>query len=216
MTERDPVELDEITTAPSGGNLRRLMVWLLLASLLALLLPLYLVASTIQDENAALQADLESIQATLDAPVVIPPAEQALRDEVLRLRTQSQALEALGEQLQARHVDWPEIMILFGNYDPTLINLTAITQEQHRVVLSGHAQSEALVMSYSQMLRDTGRFTTVLIQAISQRDLPTPTPLPLPRGAPTAIPPTPIRVAAFTLAVELPAPTPVAGRGGAQ
>ena len=65
-------------------------------------------------------------------------------------------------------------------------------------------------MNYSQALRDSGWFQTVLIQSISQIELATATPLPRDRNStePTPIPPTPVQVAEFMLQVDLKAETP--------
>lgn len=203
-------DLDSLTESSGGMNTRRLVLWMVIASLLVLLLPLFLVSNALKDENARMQQDLESIQATLDAPAQVPPQEQALRDEMLQDREAATVLDNLRTDLESRHVNWPDTMLTIGGYDPSQIRITGIVQADRRLTITGQAVTEGDVMTYSQALRDSGWFQTVLIQSISQTALPTATPLPRDRNStePTLIPPTPVRVAEFMLQVDLKAGTP--------
>ena len=210
MTDRNLDDLDSLTESADGSSPRRIVLWLVIASLLVLLLPLFLASNALKDENVRMQQEMESIQATLDSPVSVPAAEQTLRDEMLHSREAETVLENLRADLESRHLNWPDTMLTLGNFDPTQIRITGLVQTERRLTITGQAVTENQVMNYSQALRDSGWFQTVLIQSISQTELPTATPLPRERNStePTPIPPTPVQVAEFMLQVDLKAETP--------
>ena len=210
MIDRNLDDLDSLTESAGGSSPRRIVLWLVIASLLVLLLPLFLVSNALKDENVRMQQEMETIQATLDSPVPVPAAEQTLRDEMLQSREAETVLENLRADLESRHLNWPDTMLTLGNFDPTQIRITGLAQTERRLTITGQAVTENQVMNYSQALRDSGWFQTVLIQSISQIELPTATPLPRDRNStePTPIPPTPVQVAEFMLQVDLKAETP--------
>jgi len=210
LEDRNLDDLDSLTESSGESGPRRLVLWMVIASLMVLLLPLYLVSNALKDETARMQGELEAIQATLDAPAPVPPEEQALRDEMLHDREISATLGNLRAELESRHVNWPDTMLTLGSVDSNQIRITGLSQAEQRLTLTGQAVNEAQVMNYSQALRDSGWFETVLIQSISQVELPTATPLAQDRNStePTAVPPTPVRVAEFMLQLDLKAGTP--------
>lgn len=210
MTDRNLDDLDSLTESSGGSNTRRLVLWMVIASLLALLLPLFLVSTALKEENTRMRQALEAIQATLDAPVPVPREEQALTEEMLQAREAATTLENLRADLESRHINWPDAMLTIGDLNPDEIWITGLAQTERRLTITGQAVNEAQVMGYSQALRDSDWFQTVLIQSISQIELPTPTPLARDRTStdPTPIPPTPVRVAEFVLQVDLKAATP--------
>lgn len=205
-------ELDELNeeeeSEPSGGS-SRLVLWLIIAGLGILFVPLYLVSATLKESKAPLETELADIQATLTITPQPNPTEQALRDNLLELRGQSGELETLYTDLSANHVDWPAAMSVIANYEPSQMSLTGLMQADRLVTLDGRANDETIVMAYADMLRESTRFGEVKVQTITMIALPTPTPAPAevaltPAVAqPTAVSALPSSVAEFTLTVEL-------------
>lgn len=199
----EPDELIEEEESESSGGSSRLILWLIIAGLGILFVPLYLVSATLKESKAPLETELADIQATLTVTPQPDPEEQALRDNLLQLRSQAGELETLYTDLSANHVDWPAAMAVIANYDPSQMALTGLTQAEQLVTLTGRANDETIVMAYADMLRDSARFGEVKVQSITLVALPTPTPLPtqvagtIPEGV------APGNIAEFTLTVQL-------------
>ena len=114
MIDRNLDDLDSLTESAGGSSPRRIVLWLVIASLLVLLLPLFLVSNALKDENVRMQQEMEAIQATLDSPVPVPAEEQTLRNEMLQSREAETVLENLRANLESRHLNWPDTMLTLG------------------------------------------------------------------------------------------------------
>jgi len=154
---------------PPRGS--RIVIWLVILSLGALFLPLYLVSTSIQDETQTLSVTLTAVQATL---VFTPePLEQelALQDTLAQLRDQVNALQPVIAGLVASQVDWLNSFAVIGSYDPTRITLNGIAQTENRLVLTGQATSEGDIMAYFQLLDESTTFDRVVVQSIVLREV---------------------------------------------
>lgn len=174
MVDEPEVQEEELEESePRSGG--RIVVWLLALGIAALFLPLYLISVAVEESIVPLQAELESLQATMTAPPVVPPEEVALTNRLLDLRGQLGAIENIPATLIAGHTDWPAIMAAVRSYDANRIRLTGFTHENVRLTLQGNAVEESAVLEYSNALQQTGLFSRVAIQAISVSPQPTPT-----------------------------------------
>lgn len=179
-----------------------------------LFLPLYLVSTVIKDDNLRLKSEIESVQKTLAVTPAPEPTQQALRNTLFEVQGRIGAIEPVQTELLAKHVDWPAIMSLFGQFDQTRMSISSITQADNRVAVRGRGETESVVTNYGHMLEESGAFKRVIVESINLVALPTPTPLPTPTldkssasSLPLANAPiptvTPVKVAEFSIIVEL-------------
>jgi hypothetical protein len=174
MADEQEVQDEELEESDSRSGLR-IVVWLLALGIVALFLPLYLVSVAVEESIVPLQAELESLQATITAPPDVRPEEVALTDHLLDLRGQLNAIEDIPSTLIAGHTDWPAIMAAVRSYDANRIRLIGFTHEHVRLTLEGNAVEESAVLGFSNALQQTGLFSRVAIQTISVSPQPTPT-----------------------------------------
>jgi hypothetical protein len=172
-------------------------------ALAALFLPLYFLASAVEEENVPLIAEIEALQVTLTAPAQVPSAEQTLSAQRQALQVQLSALEGIPQTLEAGHVDWAAVMLAVRRYDPASIRLTGFVQDGDRLTLEGKAIAESAALDYASVLEDTRLFARVHVQTITLSPPPTATAIVLQNGTPVmtlADPPLPF---VFTLTLEL-------------
>lgn len=200
--------LEESTPKSNGSS--RLVLYLVIGSLLILFVPLYFVASTIRTTNVQLKADLESVQATLSSTPPVDPRLDSLSGTLAAVQAQSNALQSIGSTLEGLHVNWPQIMAIISSYNPDQISIDSVMQSEKTITISGVANEESVVMAYAEMLRESGLFDPVAVEAISLRTLPTPTPVPTPTPASDLVTAEPslgssgsavLKVADFTISV---------------
>lgn len=201
VTQFDNPQDDEQAAAPSRASTSRLVIWLVILSFMLLLLPLYLISTTIQQDIAGLETELTGLQATLAYTPPPVPEEEALREALTSARGRLNLLAPLNDELAASHINWPATIAAIGAYDQREIDLTTLTQTENRIIINGRADQETAVMAYADVLKESELFARVIVQSITMRDLPGPTPTD--REAPT---PVPARVAEFAILVELMTP----------
>lgn len=202
--EEEFVELDEVEEPVQKGHSSRIIIWLLVLSLSGLFVPLFLSAATIKQENVDLQAEMAQIQQTIESQSQPVPAEQQLEQKLIDARDQYRSLEALVTNLQTDHIDWPVLIAVISNYHQAEMLLTSLVQTDGRaLVLRGQAPNEGAVMTYANMLEESGQFSRVIVQSISLKTLPTPTPAP----TPTAMTPTTTAVSSDSMS-STPTPAP--------
>lgn len=199
----DPVDDEaEVSPAPRAS---RLVVWLIIVSLGALFLPLYLVSTSIKEENAQFEVTLTAVQATLAYTPPPPESETTLQETLLQVRGQINALEPIAADLTAAHLDWLNALAVISRYDRERITLSGIAQTENRLVLTGLAVSENDVLAYFHVLDDAELFNRVIVQSITLQEAPTPnqpTAKPVVRDAAATETPAE-RVAEFSILVEL-------------
>lgn len=197
VTEFDNPQAEQ-DEAPAPSSTSRLVIWLVILSFMLLLLPLYLISTTIQQDISTLESELTDLQATLAYTPPPVPEEEALRQSLDEARSLLNLLQPLGNELTAGHINWPETIAVIGAYDQRHIELTTLTQTENRLIVNGRAEDETAVMAYADVLQESNLFERVIVQSITMRDVPGPTPAA--EDAPT---PAPQRVAEFAILVEL-------------
>jgi Tfp pilus assembly protein PilN len=205
----DPAVLDEMEEPTEAGHSPRIVLWLVVVGLAGLFLPLYLVSAAIKGDNRSLKTDLASIEQQLSDLSQPGEEQQTLQDTLIKSRQQVNTLTAVQSDLNAHHINWPAVMAIIGNNGPVQMVLTGLSQAENRIVISGQAQAESVVMAYAHMLEESGQFSRVIVQSISLKALPTPTPLPTstPASADTTLstpaPAEPAQIVEFVILVEL-------------
>jgi Tfp pilus assembly protein PilN len=193
-------DLDDLDAAPEDDKSRRssrLILWLVVAGLGFLLLPLYQISTTINSDNLALQSTLENLQATLASTPKPQPANQALKDKLILVQKQVSILEGIQPTLAAGHVDWLTTLNVIAGYNPAQITLTGLAQPDNRLLLTGQADDESTVMDYAQVLKDSNRFNRVIVQSITSKSLPAALKTPDDKPKPAN------KVTEFTISLEL-------------
>jgi Tfp pilus assembly protein PilN len=178
----DPSQPEDEAVPEKGGS--RLTIWLVILGLCLLFLPLYLIGQTIQESTTTQQSELDSIQATLSYTPPPDPSAEALTGTLVQIQRENGMLESLQSTLVAIHIDWPSVMAVIGSYDPTQMSLTAVTQTATGISITGQADSQSIIASYSDMLRQSGLFAQVSIGSITIQAVPTATPTQVPTAVP--------------------------------
>lgn len=167
-------EIEKQKEAPNASS--KLIVWLVVISFSLLFLPLYLMSTTIQQDNESLTVTLESVYLSLTATPVPNVEEVALRDKYIKLQNSVIELENLNTSLEAAHIGWPQIMSQINGYDGYRIKLSSITQSGYQIVIIGEANDETDVNTYVEKLRLSELFNSVSIRAVMLKSIqPTPT-----------------------------------------
>jgi len=192
---------------PRRSRVGRLILWLIVLSLGVLFVPLYLLATAIDETNAGLQHDISTQQAWLDAG---PPAslnEQTLQATLSAALAQLSALEPVRARLESSRIDWPEVAASLSNYHDDYMIVLGLTQADRLLTLRGRAWNEQTVLDYARRLEESGYFAMVTVQSLAANVVPTAAPA---RGTPTPAPAAPdrVRYVEFILTVELKAAAP--------
>lgn len=167
----------------------RLILWLVVFSLGLLFVPLYVVSTTIKQNNVPLVTQLAMIGATLTSTPPPDPLEAPLKSTLAGVQKQINALNSIQPTLVAGHTDWAATISVIARFDPTLMALTGVTQSDRQIIITGQAGSEATVMTYADTLRNSDQFSRVVLQSISSKTLPpSATPSSTPTLAPTPTP----------------------------
>lgn len=152
------------------------VMWLIALAIAALFLPVYLISGSVGEAAAPLQAELESLQATLTAPPQVPAEEQALTERLLSARNQLSMIESAPATVVAGHTDWPTIMAAVLNYDANSIRLTGFSYANAPLTLVGNAVAESAVLEYANGLEASDLIERVSIQSIILSPPPTAVP----------------------------------------
>ena len=179
------------------------VIGLVMFSLLILLLALYLISTSVQNDIARSEANVASLQNQVLRLQTPAPAVQEL------LTTLSNTLTLADKLTAARPPtghNWPTLVAALGNYDPAALTLTALRQDGNRITLTGQAGNDSSVVAYVHRLEGTKLFTSVVLESIV---LLTPTPPPTAAANATTTPagaaPT---VVNFVITIELSPTTP--------
>lgn len=185
MNARDPADLDNLLEPPQAEGFNRpLILWLIVIGLVVLFLPLYLLASTVGNDVATLESQLEEIQLALAEQPTPEPQVQALQATVDQVNQQVSALESVRTTLGGTNVDWPAVMALLGDYDAAQMEITALEQTENRLLLNGRAVDDTAVLAYARRLEASELFARVIVQSITLLPTPPMTPTPSPGATP--------------------------------
>jgi Tfp pilus assembly protein PilN len=130
-----------------------------------LVLALYLVSTSIQNDIARSGATLGAIQETLVRLSTPVPEIQALTATLTATLNLANTLEAARPP---SGVNWPAVMAFIGNYNPTEITLTSLAQSGSRITLTGQATSESAVVEYTNALKASTLFSDVVTQSLKR------------------------------------------------
>lgn len=172
-------------------------------SLLILLLALYLISTSVQNDIARSEANLAALQSQVLALQTPAPAVQALLTTLSNTLTLANKLEAARP---ATGRNWPTLVAALGSYDPAVLTLTALRQDGSRLVLTGQAGNDSTVVDYVHRLEGTKLFTSVVLESIVLLT-PTPPPTAAANAAPAPANPAPA-VVDFVITIELSTTTP--------
>lgn len=171
---------------PRQSRVGRLIPWLVVLSLGFLFLPLYLLAVTIDENNAEAQAEISTLQAELERGPLPSANEQELQDALSAALEKISALQPVRSYLENNRIDWPAVAASISNYHDDTMVVLGLSQTDRQLTLSGRAWNEQTVLDYAARLEKSGYFSRVSVQSLAANVVPTPTPPPPPRGTPTA------------------------------
>lgn len=179
------------------------VIGLVMFSLLILLLALYLISTSVQNDIARSEANVASLQSQVLRLQTPAPAVQEL------LTTLSNTLTLADKLTAARPPtghNWPTLVAALGNYDQAALTLTALRQDGSRITLTGQAGNDSSVVEYVHRLEGTKLFTSVVLESIV---LLTPTPPPTAAANATTTPAGAVpTVVNFVITIELSPTTP--------
>jgi Tfp pilus assembly protein PilN len=180
-----------------------IILWLVALSWLILLIPLYLVSTTVRAEITRLEAEFQVVQDALISEETPEPEIQALQDDLSQVQGRVDEIEAAYVDIASGHTNWPAVMAAIGNYNPSQLALTSITQSDGLVTLTGRAFDDSVVIAYSRALEESGLFSRVVVQSVKLIATPFATPTSTPVAPGTTVTPT-----ATVTPTVTPTPTP--------
>ena len=188
----DPVEEEG-----QGSRLGTVIKWLIVFSIGALFIPLFLLSTTIAQDNDTLEGELATSQAQIANEPPESSEARALNATLSQKLQDSSAIDTVQTSLTSNHVVWPVVMASVGNYNENYMLILSVSQTGQQIVLSGRAWTEPTVISYVNRLESSGLFTHVSVQSLAVTTAPEATEAPAePDSTGTPQP----RVTRFTLA----------------
>lgn len=151
---------------PWFRSLRQTVAFGLLAfSLLLFALAVALIAASVRNDIALSAANLSTLQDEM-LSLSTPSAEvQELTVTLSNTRVLADQLAAAAPPLGA---NWPAVIAVIDRYDPAAITLTALTQTDNSITLSGQAVNDFAVVEYEKMLKESGLFANVILQSLKR------------------------------------------------
>jgi hypothetical protein len=201
MLPDEPLTETEAPPKPER-SFSRVIVWLIVASMGALFIPLLLVSTTIQEEIVTLQSELVQIETALETTPEVLPEVQELQEQLNELSSVLEPLQPIYTTLRTEEIDWSGALATIAYYNETQLILNDVIQEARQLHLSGIAVDEMVIIAYAQDLAESGQFQEVNIQSIVVEDLAAPTALPVVNDT-SANPAAEQRVFEFVIVVEL-------------
>jgi len=151
---------------PRGPLRGTIILWLVAISGIVLLIPLYLVATAIRNDADRLSSELQAVQVALASESTLEPEAQKLADELAQLQGSVNEIDAAHAAVAASHTNWPAVMAAIGNYDPSQVALTSVTQSDNQITLNGRAIDDPVVIAYSRALEESNLFSRVIVQSV--------------------------------------------------
>ncbi len=214
MQSDNPLEFEELDTANDFVVSRPsppIFLWLVVLGLIILLIPLYLMANSLNDELTQLSSELAPVQTALAASPGAMSPQQELSVTLTAVHNQTEQMAAVLSELQGENVNWAGSMAAINMFDSSSLQLTGLEQAGNQLFIGGQALSEEAVGAYVSQLEASGQFAEVTVQSIIPLSEPlfTPTPAPLlPSATPTPLSTsTPRPTAVPTKAPVTPMPT---------
>ena len=127
-------------------------MWLAVASLALIFIPLLRVGARLGAETGRLEETVISLQATLEGEPAPLPEVEGLEADASQIEGDVSAVEAIYAELQANHFDWSAAMVAIANYDADKLMVSGVSQSGNRIELSGQALDENVVLAYAGSL----------------------------------------------------------------
>lgn len=166
---------------------------LLALSLLILWFALYLISASVQNDIVRSEANLAAAETQIQRLQTPAPA-------VLTALATVTHTVALADSLAAARpptgTNWPAVVAMLNQYNPTALTLTALVQVDRRLTLTGQAVNDGSVVDYVHTLEESPLFSDVVLESIV---LQTPTPA----SAQAATTPTASTVTAVNFVITL-------------
>jgi hypothetical protein len=171
MAVEDPelsdIDVDE-QEPDAPRRLPALTRWLVALGMILVLITLTLVSQTIQDQTLPMLTEVESMRATLTAVPQPLPGREEIGADMIQFMTNASTLSSLTATLTASHVIWPDVINRLSDYNASRVFLTAIAEQPGgTIVVSGQAINEQVVIDYTDRLRQSPRFSSVVVQSIT-------------------------------------------------
>lgn len=196
VQDYDELQQDEQAAPPSKRPASALALWLLGLTMLFLFGVNFLMYSTIRDGRAPLEQQLENIKATLEATAPPDAAVEAARSQVMEVLNVNSQLAGIYDSLTTHYIDWPALIRVLSNFEISQMHIDRLVQQDKLITIMGEGIDELQVMTYANVLRDSGFFTRVTIQTLNIVS-----PTPVPAGVTPVAPQT--RSAQFSIVAEL-------------
>jgi Tfp pilus assembly protein PilN len=157
---------------------RSVILWLGVFGAITFALALYLISASVQNDIVRSEATLDALQENLIAISSPAPEVQALTATLTKTLDLVSTLEAASPP---RGVNWPAVMAVIANYNPSEITLSSLTQADNQITLNGQAIDDVVVAAYTRSLEDSQLFSNVGLQSLklitptarSNKDAPT-------------------------------------------
>lgn len=197
VQDYDELQQDEQEAPPpSKRPASALALWLLGLTMLFLFGVNFLMYSTIKEGRAPLEQQLADIKATLEATAAPDAAVEAARSQVMEVLNVNSQLASIYDSLTSHYIDWPALIRVLSDFDISQMHIDRLVQQDKLITIMGEGIDELQVMTYANVLRDSGFFTRVTIQTLNIV-----APTPLPAGVTPTAPLT--RSAQFSIVAEL-------------
>jgi Tfp pilus assembly protein PilN len=211
MASQDPFDLDSLQEQPQPRRPLRgtIILWLVAASGIILLLPLYFFSTAVRGDITRLDTNLQAVHEALTNINTPEPEVQDLMNDLTQVQGSVDEIEGAYSAVAASHANWPAVMAAIGNYNPSQLALVSITQSGNRITLNGQAVDESTVIAYRRALEKSDLFSRVVVQSVK----PIATPFVPPTGTAAEPSGTPLTTTATVTPTVTPTPTPALADG---
>ncbi|MCA9915913.1 MAG: hypothetical protein KC496_21310, partial [Anaerolineae bacterium] len=163
VTEDVRPQQDNLPEKPKKGSNGRLVVWLVAMSMAMLFLPLFLMASTLQEDVLAMETEYAQLSEALSLTPTPDVAAEDIRVTLLQLQSDAVLLTSTYDELANAGLDWFAVMDSLLQYDQEAILLTRIMQEENGLLVEGTATNENAILRYVNTLREADPFSGVQV-----------------------------------------------------
>lgn len=151
---------------PTKPSRTRQILWLTVLSMLFFLIPLYLFSVFVTEDAKGMSTDLGFIRTSLTQVPTPVPAIQKLLTPLAQAQGQLSQLNSVLPTVAGSRRDWPALMAVIGDYDPSRLTLTTVTRTVSSVTIIGRSNDDTAITSYAHSLEQSNLFSRVTIQSI--------------------------------------------------
>lgn len=164
----------------------QVVLWLVVLAVGIMLIPLLLVTRWVSEDVTYLERELLGVKNALQ--VATTPSEEVmnLNGEIARI---GDLVTSMQTATVPSSVNWPRVVNVIRQYDPTTIQITSLIQNEDKIQLSGRATSNDAVVSYQQQVLASSLFRDVIVVLLSTEP---PASVPAPNNRNSNATPTPV------------------------